>query len=91
MQSLINGRRLALRLGDPEGLAFELEIGADAALPAGVVCAVGRVVEISLPWSGGPGSRLEVRLGECHLPDGAALLLEPFPADSEYAEPRRKD
>jgi alpha-amylase/alpha-mannosidase (GH57 family) len=91
MQSLINGRRLALRLGDPAGLTLEIEIGGDATLPAGVVCAVGRVVEISLPWSGGPGSRLEVRLGECHLPDGAALLLEPFPADSEYADRRRKD
>jgi len=32
-----------------------------------------------------------VRLGEWHLPAGAALLLDPFPADTEYADPRPKE
>jgi hypothetical protein len=50
-----------------------------------------KAAELSLPWNGGHGWRLEVRLGEWQLPAGAALLLEPFPVDEEPTELRRKE
>jgi hypothetical protein len=53
--------------------------------PPGVDWAVGPVAEVSLPWDGQPGARLEVRLGPHGLPDGAVLLLEPLLVDEEPA------
>lgn len=91
LASLIDGRVLSVRLMGAGGDELEIEIGGGGPNPPGAACAVGRVLELSLPWDGKPGSRLEVRLGEWHLPAGAALLLEPFPADSEYAGRGRKD
>jgi hypothetical protein len=91
LASLIDGRSLSVRLLGAGGDELEVEIGGGGASPADTACAVGRVLELSLPWDGKPGSRLDVRLGEWHLPAGAALLLEPFPADSEYPDRRRKE
>ena len=91
LASLIDGRSLSVRLLGAGGDELEVEIGGGGVRPADTACAVGRVLELSLPWDGKPGSRLDVRLGEWHLPAGAALLLEPFPADSEYPDRRRKE
>ncbi len=43
--------------------------------------AIGRVVEISIPWAPGPGFRLQIGLGPQQIPEGASVLLEPFYAD----------
>ncbi len=91
LQSVIDGQRLTVRLTEADGRELEVEIGDDGVSPAGTACAVGRVVEMSLPWSEKRGSRLDVRLGEWHLPERTALLLEPFAADYEYTDRRRKE
>jgi hypothetical protein len=72
-------------LGSDGGL--ELSINGDncASLPA--ECAIGRIAELSIPWDGSRGSRLEVRLGQNSLPATAtALVLEPFQVDGDIGE-----
>ena len=89
--SLLDDERLVVRLIAADGTETDVVIGGDdAELPA-AVCAVGRVAELSLPWDGLKGSRLEVRLGGWRLPAGGALLLDPYVVDSEYGDGRRKD
>ena len=91
LQTLLNGNNLVVRLTSVEGEVTEMTIGSRESVPPTAACAIGRVAEISLPWDGADGSRLEVRLGEWQLPAGAALLLEPHGVDCEYGDHRRKD
>jgi hypothetical protein len=91
LYKVLNGDTLVVRLISVEGEVTEITIGGRESVPPSADCAVGRVAEISLPWDGAEGSRLEVRLGEWQLPAGAALLLEPHGVDREYGDHRRKD
>jgi len=91
LQSLLDDGPLVVKLVAVDGGETELEIGPGKLQHPEAVGAVGRVAEISLPWDGVGGSRLEVRLGEWHLPAGGALLLEPYAVDFEYGGRRRKD
>ncbi len=91
VQPLLNGDRLVIRLTAVDGTATEIAIGHRESVPSKAACAVGRIAELSLPWEGRGGSRLEVRLGEWQLPAGGALLLEPFAVDREYGDGGRKE
>jgi alpha-amylase/alpha-mannosidase (GH57 family) len=89
--SLIDRHNVFVRLLNADGGEIDVQIGKGGVLPTETACALGRVLELSLPWDCRPGSRLDVRLGEWHLPAGAALLLEPAAADREYTDDFRKD
>jgi alpha-amylase/alpha-mannosidase (GH57 family) len=91
LQPLVDRHHLQVSLRSMDGRTLKVDIGGRRELPPGVDFAIGRVAELSLPWDGRAGVRLEVRLGECRLPAGAALLLEPFPVDDEYADRTRRD
>jgi hypothetical protein len=91
VQPLLNGDRLVIRLTAVDGTTTEIAIGHRESVPTKAACAVGRIAELSLPWDGRGGSRLEVRLGEWQLPAGGALLLEPFAVDREYGDGGRKE
>jgi alpha-amylase/alpha-mannosidase (GH57 family) len=91
VKSLLNGDRLVIRLTAVDGTVTEIAIGHRETLPSQGACAVGRIAELSLPWDGQSGSRLEVRLGEWQLPAGGALLLEPYAVDREYDDGGRKE
>lgn len=91
LQQLVDGGRLKVRLLAPDGAETAVSIGAADSRPSDTDWALGKAAELSLPWNGGHGWRLEVRLGEWQLPAGAALLLEPFPVDEEPTELRRKE
>ncbi len=91
VQPLLNGDRLVIRLTAVDGTATEVVIGHRESMPVTAACAVGSVAEVSLPWDGRGGSRLEVRLGEWQLPAGGALLLEPYAVDREYGGGGRKE
>lgn len=82
MAHLVNGDRLTVRLRHPDGDDDTVTLGADGS--DGVArAAIGRVAELSLPWQPRSGYRLEVRLGEHQIPEGAVMLLEPIPVDEE--------
>jgi alpha-amylase/alpha-mannosidase (GH57 family) len=91
MQALLETGDLVVKLVTAAGDVTEIELGAGHDDLAPSTGAVGRVAEFSLPWDGLPGSRLEVHLGASQLPEGAALLLDPYPVDLEYRRERRKD
>ncbi len=91
MHSFLGDERLVVRLVAVDGKETEVEIGSGDLDHPAVVCAVGRVAELSLPWDGLRGTRLEVRLGGWQLPAGGALLLDPYATDREYSDGRRKD
>ncbi len=91
LQALLDDGRLVVKLVAVDGNETEIELGPGTLEHPVAAGAVGRVAEISLPWDGLAGTRLEVRLGEWHLPAGGALLLDPFAVDVEYGGRRRKD
>jgi hypothetical protein len=88
---LVERHHLRVSLRSPDGRTLNVDIGDGCEPPPGVVSAIGRVAELSLPWDNRAGVRLEVRLGESRLPAGAALLLEPFPIDDEYTDRTRRE
>jgi alpha-amylase/alpha-mannosidase (GH57 family) len=91
LQTQLNDHRLVVRLIGVDGTATTVAIGNGEPVPPEAGCTVGRFAELSLPWNGLEGSRLEVRLGEWQLPAGRALLLEPHLVDREYSDQRRKE
>jgi len=83
MHHVVDGQRLVIRLQSPDGSDLVVNLpGGEDGQPE-VPCAMGRVVELSLPWDASEGHRLEVRLGASGLPEGAVLLLEPRILDEE--------
>jgi len=85
LQQLVNGDRLTVRLTGPEGDTVTVTAAGDHQDVEGGRCCLGAVAELSLPWDARDGYRLEVLLGASQLPEGAVLLLEPFPVDEEAA------
>jgi hypothetical protein len=83
MQQLLAEESLSVVLQSPTGDRLEFQVCPDGCDAPSVRCGVGRVVELSLPWDGQPGHRLQVRLGACSLPEGAVLLVEPTDVDEE--------
>ena len=83
MQQLLAEETLSVVLQSPTGDRLEIQVCPDGCDDPSVRCGVGRVVELSLPWDGQPGYRLQVRLGACSLPEGAVLLVEPLDVDEE--------
>jgi alpha-amylase/alpha-mannosidase (GH57 family) len=81
LRHLINGDRLVIRLQGPQGPSLDVTVGAGGSAPDSARVGLGRVAELSLPWSAGPGYRLMIGLGPHQLPQGAALLLEPLYVD----------
>lgn len=80
---LVEGSDLVVELHSPEGKELVVEVGPGGCDDPRVEAAVGRVAELTLPWDGRPGYRLQVRLGTCRLPEGGVLLLEPVEVDEE--------
>jgi alpha-amylase/alpha-mannosidase (GH57 family) len=91
LQPLVDRHHLQVNLRTIDGRTLNVDIGDECEPPPGVNYAIGRVAELSLPWDGRAGVRLEVRLGEYRLPAGAALLLEPFLIDDEYTDHTRRE
>jgi hypothetical protein len=83
IQQLLADEGLSVVLQSPAGARLEVEVRADGCDHPEVPCGVASVVELSLPWDGQPGHRLQVRLGGCSLPEGAVLLVEPLDVDEE--------
>jgi hypothetical protein len=83
MGELLADQPLSVVLQSPEGSRLELEVSPSGCDHPRVRCGVDRVMEMSIPWHGQGGYRLEVRLGDCSLPEGAALLVEPLEVDEE--------
>jgi hypothetical protein len=81
IERVLNRETINLRL-TPEGAGeISLEIGSRGCDRSDVDCAIGRVLEISLPWPGHPTTRLELHLGERRLPRRTVLKLEAMPVD----------
>jgi len=83
MQHMVSGTPLIVRLQSPEGVDRVATVSNSGIEDDAVAAALARVAELSLPWDGREGYRLEVRLGACRLPDGGVLLLEPLVVDEE--------
>jgi len=73
----------------PVELRFETEDGPPISIvaetgtepPPGVRCAVGAVVELTIPWNCRGSARLDLRRGDRSLLGGSLLLLEPMNVD----------
>jgi len=83
MSELLADQPLSVVLQSPEGTRLELEVSSTGCDHPRARCSVNHVVEMSVPWRGQGGHRLEVRLGGCSLPEGAVLLVEPLEVDEE--------
>ncbi len=79
-------RPLFVQLELPSGERLTLTIREGSRPGPGERFAVERVAELSLPWAGVDGARLQLQLGEETLPDEAVLLLHPFPVDEEATD-----
>jgi hypothetical protein len=83
LSQLIVEHPLTIQLQTAVGQVTTATIDASGCHQGEVACAVDRIAELILPWDNSSGSRLEVRLAQCSLPAGAALVLEPYSVDAE--------
>jgi alpha-amylase/alpha-mannosidase (GH57 family) len=84
MSELVQEAPLSINLLATSGHELSLSISDSGCDEIPAECAVGQVAELSIPWDGSQGSRLEIRLGPCSLPSGgAAMVLEPIMVDGD--------
>jgi alpha-amylase/alpha-mannosidase (GH57 family) len=86
---LLDDRVLSIRLRSADGAELAVEVGRHGCSDTAVECSVGRVAEVSLPWSPAAGARLEVGFGDGPFVDDEVLALEPLPVDEPAAGPRK--
>ncbi len=81
MDEVVAGYALNIQFEPESGPPTAVIIDGTGCHGCGADCALGRVVELSLPWDSRRPARLEVRSGERSALDGAVLLLEPTSVD----------
>ena len=86
---LLDDQVLSIRLRSADGAELAVEVGRHGCSDTAVECSVGRVAEVSLPWSPAAGARLEGGFGDGPFVDDEVLALEPLPVDEPAAGPRK--
>jgi alpha-amylase/alpha-mannosidase (GH57 family) len=81
MNEISAGAGLTVQLTPENGTPTKLVIDSAGWSGADVECAIGRVIELSLPWNSRRRARLDVCSGERSALRGAVLLLEPTPVE----------
>ncbi len=82
MDELLRTRTLTIHLTDPRGAVSTVTLYANGSSGA-LSAAVGRVVEVAIPWDPAPGWRLGLEFGTRCFPQNSAFALNPFEVDEE--------
>ncbi len=81
MCEIVADAGLAIDLEPDHGSTIQVEIDTTGCHSPDADCALGHVVELSLPWDSRRPARLDLRRGDQSILDGVVLLLEPMNVD----------